>query len=77
MAQRNVAPSLTLTGRRTVACARPPRNVSEFKAMTKLRLSRVLARLGLRRKPAERMVAGPILKMARRYEAQTSEQSEG
>ena len=45
--------------------------------MTRLRLSRVLARLGLRRKPAERMVAGPILKMARRYEAQMSERGEG
>ena len=44
--------------------------------MSKLRLSRVLARLGLRRTPAERMVAGPILKIARRYEAQMRERGE-
>jgi hypothetical protein len=45
--------------------------------MSKLRLSQVLARIGLRRRPSDRMVAGPILKMARRYEAQLRERSEG
>ena len=46
--------------------------------MSKIRLSSLLARLGLRRKASEdRIAAGPMMKMARRYEAELRERERG